>query len=49
MAIRTAESLLPPVTRRTLQSDLADLEKKGLLGHSGETNNLTYRLRKTNS
>lgn len=42
--IRTLEALLPAVTRRTLQRDLASMEANGLLRHEGETNNLLYRL-----
>jgi len=43
--IRTFESLLPDVSRRTLQRDLAALEAKALIEHEGETNNLIYRMR----
>lgn len=43
--IRRFESLCPDVSRRTLQRDLVGLEKKGLLRHEGETNNLVYKLR----
>lgn len=42
--IRTFETLLPGVSRRTLQRDLAILETKGLVEHEGETNKLIYRL-----
>jgi Fic family protein len=42
--IRTMEALLPGVSRRTLQRDLAALEAKDLLRQEGETNNLIYRL-----
>jgi hypothetical protein len=40
--IRTFEGLCPGVSRRTLQRDLAALERKGLLRHEGDTNNLVY-------
>ena len=44
--IRTFEKLCagfsPPVSRRTLQRDLAALETKGMLRHEGETTNLVY-------
>jgi len=33
------------VSRRTLQRDLSDMETKGLVVHSGETNQLNYSLR----
>ncbi len=44
--IRDLEQLLPTVSRRTLQRDLGDMESKGLVVHSGETNQLNYSLRK---
>jgi Fic family protein len=43
--IRTFQDLCPDVSRRTLQRDLASLERKGLIRHDGETNNLVYSLR----
>lgn len=42
--IRTLEALLPGVSRRTLQRDLAALEVKGLIEREGDTNNLNYRM-----
>jgi len=41
---RALEILLPGVSRRTLQRDLATLEARGLVKRQGETNNLIYRL-----
>lgn len=45
--IRTFEALCqdlsPPVSRRTLQRDLAALEARGLLRHEGDTTSLMYR------
>jgi Fic family protein len=43
--IRSFLELCPLVSRRTLQRDLVGLEKKGLVTHKGQTNNLVYRLR----
>jgi hypothetical protein len=39
---KLCEGLSPPVTRRTLQRDLAALESKGLLRHEGDTTSLVY-------
>src|SRR5438067_13606103 len=40
--IRTLETAIPGVSRRTLQRDLTALEMKGLLEREGETNNVVY-------
>ena len=45
MTIHDFQRLCPSVSRRTLQRDLSDLESKGLVAHTGETNQLSYRLR----
>jgi len=45
MTIRDLAQLFPSVSRRTLQRDLSDMETKGLVVHSGETNQLNYSLR----
>ncbi len=45
MTIRDLENLCPDVSRRTLQRDLHDMEEKGLLVHTGETNQFNYTLR----
>ncbi len=45
LTIRDLEELFPSVSRRTLQRDLGDMEAKGLVVRSGETNQLNYRLR----
>jgi Fic family protein len=44
--IRELEQMFSTVSRRTLQRDLADMESKGLVVHSGETNQLNYSLHK---
>jgi Fic family protein len=46
MDIRVYESLCPSVSRRTLQRDLTDMESKGLIFRTGETNQLSYLLGK---
>jgi Fic family protein len=43
--IRTLESLLPDISRRTLQRDLSVLESKDLVEREGETSNLIYRMK----
>lgn len=43
--IRTGESICPGTSRRTLQRDLADMAKQGLVDLEGETNRVVYRLR----
>jgi Fic family protein len=45
LTIRDLQEILPSVSRRTLQRDLGDLEAKGLVVHSGETNRLSYSLK----
>ncbi|MGQ0633212.1 MAG: Fic family protein [Planctomycetaceae bacterium] len=45
LVITTYERLSPGVSRRTLQRDLAGLEKAGLIVREGETNALIYRLK----
>jgi Fic family protein len=45
LTVRDLEGLFPSVSRRTLQRDLSDMEAKGLVVRSGETNQLNYRLR----
>ncbi len=45
LTVRDLEELFPSVSRRTLQRDLGDMEAKGLVVRSGETNQLNYRLR----
>ena len=44
-SIRDLERLFSAVSRRTIQRDLSDMESKGLVVHSGETNQLNYSLR----
>ncbi len=44
LTIRDYEQMFPDVSRRTLQRDLSDLETKGLVVRSGETNHLKYML-----
>ena len=43
--IRSFEQICSDVSRRTLQRDLAGLERSGLVRHEGETNNIVYHMR----
>ncbi len=45
LTIQQFEGLCPGVTRRTLQRELHELIKKGLVESEGATNNLLYRLK----
>jgi len=45
LTIQKYESLCPEVNRRSLQRDLRSMIDKGLLGSSGATNKLVYRLK----
>lgn len=44
LQIRDFETRFPHVSRRTLQRDLSDLEDKGLVRRTGDTNNLSYQI-----
>ncbi len=48
LSIQSYQRLFPKTSRRTLQRDLKDLIDQGLFVSEGETNQLLYRLRKTN-